>query len=153
MKPIKILSLILVISIVSCSKQNDDLDKYSWLLGNWKTTKGSTVYEYWKAENDTLYSGIGYRLYGTDTIIAENLKIVKREDRIIYYASVPDQNNGRTISFNLVSTTSDSIVFENPSHDFPNRITYLKKRKDKMKMVLTGFQKRKSIEVIMERIP
>ena len=153
MKRIAIISLVLIAGLFSCKDQKGGLDKYSWLLGNWKTIKGTSTYESWKAENDTLYTGTGYRLYGTDTIISEYLKLVKRGDRFIYSASVPDQNKGRTVSFWLVSNTADSIVFENPNHDFPNRITYMKIGSDKMKTIITGFQQRRDIFIDMERVP
>ena len=153
MNRVSILLFLLTIIFVSCNNQKGELEKYSWLIGNWKTIKGTAHYEYWESENDTLYTGFGYRLYGSDTIISETLKIFVREGKTYYCAAVPTQNKGKTVRFRLVSNTADSIVFENPNHDFPNRITYLNKGRDKIKTIITGFQQRSSIGVDLERVP
>jgi len=147
-----ILSSLIALTFFSCSNQKEGFEKYSWLIGNWKTTNGESLYEYWESKNDTLFTGIGYRLYGSDTIVTEKLKIFTRDGTTYYTATISTQNKGRTIRFRMVSNTADSIVFENPNHDFPNRITYLKKGNDKMKTIIVGFQQRRSIGVNMERV-
>jgi hypothetical protein len=51
----------------------------------------------------------------------EFLQIRERDDGIFYIAQ---PNGGTAVLFKLVKINDNEAVFENPQHDFPQRITY-----------------------------
>lgn len=94
------------------------------LAGLWQTDGNLLYYEEWAVLNDSVLEGKGFSLNGTDTSFSEKLKIENSKGMVTYYAQVSDQNNGTVIPFPLVKQSRNSWVFENPLHDYPNRITY-----------------------------
>jgi len=75
-------------------------------------------------QDDTLLTGAGFSVKSGVFTRTEKLAIIKNDTAIFYQATVEGQNQGATISFKLVNPDNDSLVFENPAHDFPQRIEY-----------------------------
>jgi hypothetical protein len=73
---------------------------------------------------DKILKGKGLTIASGDTLFSENLRIEKVSGRIVYFADISDQNDGKAISFPLESRKTDVFHFENLDHDFPNRIIY-----------------------------
>lgn len=59
---------------------------------------------------------------GSKTISFEFLRIIENETGI-YYISKPSENKEET-AFKLIKFNNNEVVFENPEHDFPQRIIY-----------------------------
>ena len=49
-----------------------------------------------------------------------------------------NQNKELPVSFKLVNATDNQLVFENPNHDFPTKITYLIISEDSMVASISG---------------
>ena len=95
------------------------------LTGLWKID-GKEQFEEWKQfANSDLY-GISFNVVGDITRTLETLSIRQIGDQVIYNATVPDQNEGKTISFALNKNLKDKLSFENMKHDFPKKIQYTK---------------------------
>src|SRR5882724_7047092 len=95
------------------------------LNGVWKTeVKGKTIFESWKLINDHEMSGMSYRIKNTDTVVFEQTRIVYRDSQLFYIAKVKNQNDGQEVAFKLISSTNKTFIFENPEHDFPQRVAY-----------------------------
>lgn len=96
-----------------------------WLLGIWeqKTSKGN-VYETWKSNDDSSYSGKSYLLKKKDTIVLETVSLLQKNGTLFYIPTVTNQNNARPVPFKLTFSSANQLVFENPTHDFPQKITY-----------------------------
>ena len=62
-----------------------------------------------------------------DTLFYEQLAISSNNGILIFWATVQGQNNDQPVGFALKGGKTDSLIFENPSHDFPNRISYHRK--------------------------
>ena len=84
------------------------------------------VYEKWELLEDGSLSGISYRLTDGEQAITEYLEIRKKGEQITYTATVPTQNEGKGIEFVLHKPDSLTYSFENPEHDFPQKIIYQK---------------------------
>jgi len=95
-----------------------------FLQGSWKT-ENDELYEHWdKLDNNTL-KGFSYKTKNGEILVSEYLEITQKQNKIVYSASVINQNQGTPVEFTL--TRSDSVfTFENPSHDFPKKIIYRK---------------------------
>ena len=93
----------------------------NWVLGKWQVNE-SDSFEEWDRVDDNLYRGKGYEIRKNDTLVTETITIVQKGKEIFYIPSVTDQNEGKPVSFKLVSKKAGELIFENKDHDFPQRI-------------------------------
>ncbi len=96
------------------------------LVGKWVDDPGedSTIFhEEWERLDARHYQGMGFVMLGNDTVSIELLSINLTDSGTFYGAEIPTQNEGKPVYFKLTSA-NDSLVFENPQHDFPQRIVY-----------------------------
>ena len=123
--PLLILLIITSLIFSSCDQQSAALPK--WMEGTWETgdTLGFTV-ERWEVINTEVMSGEGLFLMPDGTTVVEMLSIFVRDGSLFYTAILPNQNNGEEIIFVDTLKDPDSLVFENPAHDFPKKIVYHK---------------------------
>ena len=95
----------------------------SWLAGCWEGGggEGSAYHEQWMVPDGGAMLGMSRTLSNQKVVSFEFLRI-HQEDDGIYYTSIP---SGQTqASFKLKSFADGKVVFENPDHDFPQRIVY-----------------------------
>lgn len=108
----------------SCTKHHP-IDKAEWMLGEWTLQQGEEkMLERWSRSNDTLFEGASFSIIGTDTVWSEKMTLSEINNEVFYNALVADQNEGKAVSFKLVSSSEGKLLFENPEHDFPQRILY-----------------------------
>ena len=121
----------------SCDQQSASLP--TWMEGTWETgdTLGFTV-EKWEVINKEFMSGEGLFLMKDGTTIVEILSIFIRDGVLFYTAILPNQNNGKEIMFIDTHKNPDSLVFENPSHDYPKKIVYHKQSLTKIDVFIYG---------------
>ncbi len=145
--------LILIISNVSsagvCYAQHIgtshvQLKKAAWLLGDWqnKTPRGITV-ESWKKLNDSTYLAKSYQLRGLDTVSSEHVRLEEHHGNLYYIPTVKNQNDGKPVIFKMTTASADGFIFENPEHDFPQKITYNRISKDSVAAEISGTYKGK----------
>lgn len=98
------------------------LDGLRWLAGCWEGRwSDSLVHEQWMKPEGGSMLGASRTVAGGETVGHEFMRIVSRDDGVVYLASP----GGRTeVAFRLVTSESHEAVFENLEHDFPQRIIY-----------------------------
>jgi len=97
----------------------------NWLVGTWFSESGErSNYETWNIYNDSIYVGRSFSIQRGDTVSSESIKLVQQGEEINYIPTVQGQNNDMPVMFELVSSDSNKLIFENPTHDFPQIITY-----------------------------
>ena len=126
MKTRVILSMLIsAFFLFSCS--NYDHGEFTEILkkleGEWEEAPGVGYREVWKPGKNGL-TGAGFMHSGETFSQTEKLAIVIKDSSLVYQATVPDQNEGRTIPFYLQSYSDKSLEFVNNAHDFPNVIAY-----------------------------
>jgi hypothetical protein len=106
---------------VSAAPALADEPEFSWLAGHWRSeSDGRVSEEVWMMPEGGLMTGMGRTIRDGRAVSFEFLYIATGADAA-YYA----QPGGRPpVRFGLVSQDGDSAVFENPEHDFPQRIEY-----------------------------
>ena len=128
------------ITFVACKKvtHHNFTSKLSWLEGEWvmETESGILTEKWRKTENG--FEAFGFMLSGKDTIFSELLKIKAIDKNIYFGATVFNQNNNKEVDFLMISDKADSLVFENKYHDYPTRISYINKSKDKLLAKASG---------------
>ncbi|MBL7775071.1 MAG: NHL repeat-containing protein [Saprospiraceae bacterium] len=94
------------------------------LAGLWQRS-GKPTFEKWEIAGPDALLGEGFRQAADGSKqTTEFLRLLRSDAGIVYQATVPDQNDGATIDFPLVFFTATSWTFENPGHDFPQKIEY-----------------------------
>ena len=125
--------------LVACSNSGQQFEKMSWLSGRWeKESNGMKIIETWQRENGIGFLVQGYMLENADTVFTEFIKVTLKQGTIIYAVTLPDQNGTEPVTFKLTENTGQKVVFENPEHDYPQKITYQKHRADSMLVQLEG---------------
>jgi hypothetical protein len=98
----------------------------SWLAGDWQTAPGgrSQTDEHWTQPAGGSLMGLSRTVAGGRTYEFEYLRIEQRPEGIFYVAH-PKARCPAT-DFKMTRLTATEVVFENPAHDFPKRISYRK---------------------------
>jgi hypothetical protein len=102
------------------------LEAMSWLEGCWTGAVNEREFrEQWSPPRGGMMLGLGHTVHQGKTQSHEFLRLETRPDGIYYVALPSDQ---RPAAFKLVGTAVDDkdavFTFENPEHDFPQRIQY-----------------------------
>lgn len=119
-----IVSLFAII-LNACNMRGPQLP--TWLEGTWATNDTiGLVAESWEKINNDFMSGEGLFVTTEDKTVIEILSIFIQDGNLYYAALLPDQNEGAEIIFMATHMNPDSLVFENPKHDYPKKIIYHK---------------------------
>jgi hypothetical protein len=113
------------VSLAAQQPTKPSLSDLAWMAGSWSgTARGIEMEEHWTAPKGNSMVGIHRDVGKGRTLVFEFLRIEQRGDEIVYL-SMP---NGRSPAtpFALKEVSGTRVVFENPAHDFPQRIIYWK---------------------------
>lgn len=127
------LSVYLTMGMLNAQSQFPD-----FLVGTWKIDD-QEVYEHWDQVSEEAFMGLSYRIQDGRIMPTEYLEMVRDDDEIIYLATVPGENAGRTIRFSQTQS-GERVVFENPDHGFPRFIIYDKLSSSKIQVELSDGQ-------------
>lgn len=125
---------------VSSAQEADSagLARLEWLTGKWERQNmrpGRTAFEKWE-KKDWGYTGVGISLQGADTVFVERLSIRLRDGDLWYVADV--SQNAEPTWFKFTEISLNGFACENPDHDFPKKIEYVREEPGSMKVVLSG---------------
>ena len=112
---------------------------FAWLEGEWqRATRNGVAIERWRHVEGIGLVGEGVRLpNGAETEIHIEALLLVTMGADTFYIARPRENPYPT-AFRLVSFTADSVVFENETHDFPQRIIYQRDSEDAMTASIEG---------------
>lgn len=116
-----------------------DIRQVEWLLGEWQAVMPDGILvELWEQKDEMSFSGRGFFIAGQDTFPAETMTLQQSGKTLQYLPVVKGQNDGKAVVFTLSSVTDNQVVFENPAHDFPQKITYTHISKDSLRAEISG---------------
>ncbi|TDE02252.1 DUF6265 family protein [Flavobacterium sandaracinum] len=144
----KTIFLVLLLTIVSCkdsdAKEKEKIKAANWLLGNWENKAvDGTLTEYWKKVNDSTFQATSYFIKEKDTLHFESITLQQKGEVLTYTATVKGQNNDNPVAFKLTGETEKQMVFENPKHDYPQKISYTQINADSLVAKISGIQQGK----------
>lgn len=129
---------------ISTKKNFDQLEKMSWLEGSWENKQPEgTLTETWQKINDSTYSGQTLFIKEKDTIHFEEIVLSQKGETLFYTPTVKGQNNDEPIEFKLTNSTENEFIFENPKHDYPQKIAYKKLNANNLVATISGKQQGK----------
>jgi hypothetical protein len=109
-------------SAVGTELPSSGIRRVAWLQGCWKTMSADrTVEEQWMAPRGGSMVGSSRTVQGEKLVEYELVVIRERGEKLVYVAHPSGQPSAE---FTVSSASESRVVFENPSHDFPQRIGY-----------------------------
>ena len=136
---ITVLATALLSALPAYGDDCGSLDPVRWLIGEWTTAgEGKQVLESWTAVSPDTFEGLGAVRSGEtgEVTETETLRLVAMSGGVYYIAKVPE--NDLPVPFEMTSCDEGLAVFQNPSHDFPKRITYRLTGPDRMSVSVRG---------------
>ena len=107
------------------------LEQLAWMVGSWAVDDGGTyVEEHWTPARGNTMLAVARTTRGGRTVFYEFLRIELSGDTVTYYGA--PKGRYPATPFKMVEVSADKAVFENPQHDFPQRITYWREGADGM---------------------
>ncbi len=124
-------------------------NQLAWLAGCWQITRGDEVIEeQWMAPRGGVMLGMSRTVRGGRTTAIEFATLRTVEGRVVYEANPSGQ---KPTAFAATSVSADRAVFENPTHDFPRRITYERRGEDALLASVDDGTGRKRVEYPFRR--
>lgn len=124
-------------------REKSRLEKAVWLLGSWENnSEDGKMSETWVKDHENAYSAKTYFVIGKDTVFRELSKLEETGSNLQCVISIEGENDDKPVTFVMTKQSDNNLVFENPKHDFPNKITYRHKG-DSVIAEISGMQKGK----------
>ena len=96
--------------------------RLAWLAGCWQRASGGRIVdEQWMAPRGGMMLGMSRTVRDGRAVEWEAIRIEERGGKLAFVASPSGQS---TTEFLSAEIGDDGVVFENPAHDFPQRVIY-----------------------------
>jgi len=104
------------------AQQGRGIEQVAWLQGCWEAvTAFGAVEEHWTAPGGRSLVGLSRTVRDGELAAYELVVIRERGERLVYVAHPSGQPAAEFLS---TTVSGDTVLFENPAHDFPQRIGY-----------------------------
>jgi hypothetical protein len=129
------------------------IDVAAWMAGCWEQAAGSRVtHEQWMAPRGGLMMGMSRTVVRDTAREFEHLRIESRAGRVAYVAHPSGQAEA---AFPATLLSDTLVIFDNPAHDFPQRISYRRLSRDSVVARIEGTnaqQQRRASNFPMRRV-
>lgn len=113
---------VLLVPHPSASQQLVTIEHLGWLQGCWEAAGPQrTIEEHWMAPRGGSMVAMNRTVGGGRLTAHELVVVLERDGRLVYQAHPSGQASAE---FPLATLEDSTVVFENPGHDFPQRIGY-----------------------------
>ena len=124
----------------SSAAQESGVAQLHWISGCWVSDDGKErTEEFWLKPAGQSMIGLSRTIAGGKTVFIEYAQIAEARGEIAYTVSLG--MGARPVSFKLIKSSDSEAVFENPAHDFPQRIIYRRESKDSLFARIEGKEK------------
>jgi hypothetical protein len=112
-----------VVALPAVSAEPTTAEALAWIAGDREQREGDTVArELWIGPSGGMLLGMSLTTRPGKSAAYEHLRIGPDSDGTLAYFSIPSGQQPTT--FRLLELTPGRVVFENPAHDFPQRVIY-----------------------------
>lgn len=114
---------VLALSVGSAHAAPDALAQLGWLAGCWRAAGAEAgSVEQWMAPAGGTMLGMSRTVKGGKTVAHEFLQIRESAPGKLAFIAMP--SGQPAASFGVLELSAHHVVFENPAHDFPQRVIY-----------------------------
>ena len=141
MRTVRIAALTTLVSVGATAagleaQQPVTIARAAWLAGCWEQRSArGTIEEQWMAPRGRTMIGSGRTIRGDSLFEFEQIVLRERGGQLLYEAH-PSGQAGTT--FTSTAADDTSLVFENPQHDFPQKVGYLRRGVDSLVAFIEG---------------
>lgn len=117
------------------------MDALAFMLGSWRHAADGTVFtEAWTREPDGSFRGYAesYKAEDGEVFQSEAMVIEPRDGVLTYVVDL--DSAGHPVAFRLVACEGGVARFENPDHDFPQRLEYRRASPDRMTATVSDLE-------------
>jgi len=115
-------TLLLAGFAAGAAAETASLARVAWMEGCWESVSSKrTIEENWTAARGHTMIGVGRTVRGDSLFEYEFLVLREKGERLAYEAHPSGQP---TTTFLSIEVTDSTVVFEDPAHDFPQRVGY-----------------------------
>jgi hypothetical protein len=97
------------------------VDQLGWMVGTWGQAGGASVRETWLAPLGGQMLGASQTAREGRAPFHEFMRIEAEGGALGFTATIPGQP---PVTFPLASGSAEALIFENKTHDFPQRVIY-----------------------------
>jgi hypothetical protein len=109
-----------------------------WIAGCWELSAGSRrIEEQWMAPRGGLMLGVSRTVVGDSLREYEQVALFERGGRLVYAATPARQ---APAEFESIAVSDSAVTFENPTHDFPQRVMYRRHGPDSLVARVEGLR-------------
>ena len=147
-----VLSAVMMVP-VCIATQKASIEGLGWFAGCWAMDDGKeNTQENWMKPAGQSMIGMSRTVAGGKTVFTEYVQIREINGQLAYIVSLG--LNAKPTVFKLVKSSENEVVFENPEHDFPQRIIYRRESSDALFARIEGQEKgvSKSVDFPYKRV-
>jgi len=124
----------------SSASQKSGIERLDWIAGCWASDNGKErIEENWMKPAGQSMIGMSRTVVGDKTVSAEHIQIREANGQLAYIVSIA--MGAKPVVFKLVKSSETEATFENPTHDFPQRIIYRRESPDALFARIEGQEK------------
>jgi Domain of unknown function (DUF6265) len=110
-----------------------------WMAGCWEQSAGARVIEeQWMRPRAGLMLGVSRTVVGDSLREYEQVALFERGGRLVYAATPARQPPAE---FESIAVSDSAVTFENPTHDFPQRVIYRRRGADSLLARVEGMRR------------
>ena len=130
----------MAVGTLSSASQKSGIDRLEWISGCWASDDGKErIEESWMKPAGQSMIGMSRTVAGGKTVFTEHLQIREANGQIAYIVALG--MGAKPTVFKLIKSSDNEAVFENPEHDFPQRIIYRRESTDALFARIEGQEK------------
>jgi hypothetical protein len=140
--------------VVSVAVAESDVTALAWLAGCWAPEKGEAgSLEHWLPPAGGTMLGVSRTIKNGRTVEHEFMQLRVNADGKLVFIALPSGQTEAT--FVASSVSKDSVTFENPQHDFPQKVSYRLESADRLIGRIEGNRggSLRGIDFPMRRVP
>ena|SRR5690349_21885334 len=131
---LRCVGLLVGLTVLACPlrAQATPVQQLSWMAGCWRQVhpaSGRTIDEQWMAPGGRMMLGMSRTVRGDSVIEYEHLRILERGGHAVFHAEPSGQ---APADFEARTVSDSAVTFENPAHDFPQRVIYRRRGRDSL---------------------
>lgn len=118
------------------AQESGGVARLAWLTGCWAQQAGQTmIEEHWTAPRGGMMLSVGRTTRSGKVVEYEFIAVREQDSRLAYEAHPSGQPAATFLSIQI---GDDAVVFENATHDFPQRVGYRKAGADSLDAWIEG---------------